>query len=163
MSALAPALEAFFTERLISQRHASPHTIASYRDAWRLLLRFIHARTGKEPAQLDLADLGAPVISAFLEHLEQERRNSARTRNARLAAIHSFFHYAALRHPEHAGADRPGPGHPAQTLPADRGLLPDQARARRPGGSTRPGQLDRLSRSRPARRWQPRPVFGSQS
>ncbi len=103
MSALAPALEAFFTERLISQRHASPHTVAAYRDAWRLLLRFIHARTGKEPAQLDLADLGAPVISAFLEHLEQERRNSARTRNARLAAIHSFFHYAALRHPGHAG------------------------------------------------------------
>ena len=103
MSALAPTLEAFFTERLISQRHASPHTVAAYRDAWRLLLRFIHARTGKEPAQLDLADLGAPVISAFLEHLEQERRNSARTRNARLAAIHSFFHYAALRHPEHAG------------------------------------------------------------
>jgi integrase/recombinase XerD len=102
MSALAPALEAFFTERLISQRHASPHTVAAYRDAWRLLLRFIHARTGKEPAQLDLADLGAPVISAFLEHLEQERRNSARTRNARLAAVHSFFHYAALRHPEHA-------------------------------------------------------------
>ena len=103
MSALAPTLEAFFTERLISQRHASPHTVAAYRDAWRLLLRFIHARTGKEPAQLDLADLGAPVISAFLEHLERERRNSARTRNARLAAIHSFFHYAALRHPEHAG------------------------------------------------------------
>jgi site-specific recombinase XerD len=103
MSALAPTLEAFFTERLISQRHASPHTVAAYRDAWRLLLRFIHARTGKEPAQLDLADLGAPVISAFLDHLEQERHNSARTRNARLAAIHSFFHYAALRHPEHAG------------------------------------------------------------
>ena len=66
MSALASTLEAFFTERLISQRHASPHTVAAYRDAWRLLLRFIHARTGKEPAQLDLADLGAPVISAFL-------------------------------------------------------------------------------------------------
>ena len=67
MSALAPTLEAFFTERLISQRQASPHTVAAYRDAWRLLLRFVHARTGKEPAQLDLADLAAPVISAFLE------------------------------------------------------------------------------------------------
>ncbi len=102
MSMLAPALEAFFTERLIGQRHASPNTVAAYRDAWRLVLRFVHARTGKEPCQLDLADLDAPFIGAFLEHLEQERRNSARTRNARLAAIRSFFRYAALRHPEHA-------------------------------------------------------------
>jgi integrase/recombinase XerD len=92
---------------------SSPHTVAAYRDAWRFLLRFIHARTGKEPAQLDLADLGAPVISAFLERLEQERRNSVRTRNARLAAIHSFFHYAALRHPRARRAHRAGPGHPA--------------------------------------------------
>ncbi len=103
MSALAPTLEAFFTDRLISQRHASPHTVAAYRDAWRLLLRFVRARTGKEPCQLDLADLDAAIIGAFLDHLEQERRNSVRTRNARLAAIRSFFHYAALRHPEHAG------------------------------------------------------------
>jgi site-specific recombinase XerD len=103
MSALAPTLEAFFTQRLIGQRHASPHTVAAYRDAWRLLLRFVHARTGKEPSQLDLADLDATVISAFLDHLEQQRHNSTRTRNARLAAIRSFFHYAALRHPEHAG------------------------------------------------------------
>src|SRR5258707_15448364 len=102
MSMLAPALEAFFTERLIGQRHASPNTVADYRDAWRLVLRFVHARQGKEPCQLDLADLDAPFIGAFLEHLEQERRNSARTRNARLAAIRSFFRYAALRHPEHA-------------------------------------------------------------
>ena len=103
MSALAPALEAFFTERLAGQRHASPHTIAAYRDAWRLLLRFLRDRTGKEPCQLDLADLDASAIGAFLDHLEQERGNSARTRNARLAAIRSFFRYAALRHPEHAG------------------------------------------------------------
>jgi integrase/recombinase XerD len=103
MSALAPTLEAFFTERLVGQRHASPHTVAAYRDAWRLVLRFVRDRTGKEPSQLDLADLDATVIGAFLDHLEQERHNSARTRNARLAAIRSFFHYAALRHPEHAG------------------------------------------------------------
>jgi integrase/recombinase XerD len=103
MSALAPTLEAYFTDRLIGQRQASPNTVAAYRDAWRLLLRFVHAQSGKEPAQLDLADLGAPVIGAFLEHLEQERHNSARTRNARLAAIRSFFRYAAFRHPEHAG------------------------------------------------------------
>lgn len=103
MSALAPTLEAFFTERLIGQRHASPHTVAAYRDAWRLLLRFARDRTGKEPSGLDLGDLDATVIGAFLDHLEQERHNSARTRNARLAAIRSFFHYAALCHPEHAG------------------------------------------------------------
>lgn len=102
MSALAPTLEGFFTERLIGQRHASPHTVAAYRDAWRLLLRFVHARTGKEPCQLDLSDLDAPLIGAFLDHLEQDRHNSVRTRNARLAAIRSFFRYAALRHPEHA-------------------------------------------------------------
>ena len=102
MSTLAPALEAFFTERLAAQRNASPNTIAAYRDTWRLVLRFAHARTGKEPCQLDVADLDASVIGAFLEYLETERRNSVRTRNARLAAIRSFFRYAALRHPEHA-------------------------------------------------------------
>ena len=103
MSTLAPTLEAYFTERLIGQRRASPNTIAAYRDAWRLLLGYAQARTGKAPNRLDLADLDATLISAFLEHLETERRNSVRTRNARLAAIRSFFHYAALRHPEHAG------------------------------------------------------------
>ncbi|HYA50737.1 MAG TPA: site-specific integrase, partial [Streptosporangiaceae bacterium] len=103
MSALAATLEAYFADRLIGQRHASPHTVAAYRDSWRLLLRFMRDRTGKEPSELDLADLDAPAVGAFLDHLEQERHNSARTRNARLAAIRSFFHYAALRHPEHAG------------------------------------------------------------
>ena len=107
MSALAATLEAYFADRLIGQRHASPHTVAAYRDSWRLLLRFMRDRTGKEPSELDLADLDAPAVGAFLDHLEHERHNSARTRNARLAAIRSFFHYAALRHPEHAG---PSPG-----------------------------------------------------
>jgi len=103
MSALAATLEAYFADRLIGQRHASPHTVAAYRDSWRLLLRFMRDRTGKEPSELDLADLDAPAVGAFLDHLEHERHNSARTRNARLAAIRSFFHYAALRHPEHVG------------------------------------------------------------
>jgi integrase/recombinase XerD len=102
MSALAPSLEAFFTERLMHQRHASPNTVAAYRDAWRLLLGFASQRTGKQPSQLDVADLDAPLIGDFLEHLETERHNSARTRNARLAAVRSFFRFAALRHPEHA-------------------------------------------------------------
>jgi integrase/recombinase XerD len=102
MSTLAPTLEAYFTERLIGQRHASPNTVAAYRDAWRLMLRFVCDRTRKQPCQLDLADLDAPLIGAFLDHLEADRHNSPRTRNARLAALRSFFRYAALRHPEHA-------------------------------------------------------------
>lgn len=103
MSALAPTLQAFFTRRLISQRQASGNTVAAYRDAWRLLLRYAQDHIGKQPCQLDLADLDAPFIAGFLDHLEHDRGNSVRTRNARLAAIRSFFRYAALCHPEHAG------------------------------------------------------------
>lgn len=102
MSALAPTLQTFFTDRLIAQRHASPHTIASYRDTMRLLLTFAHKQLGRPPSQLDIADLDAELISLFLDHLERDRGNTARTRNNRLAAIHSLFAYAALRHPEHA-------------------------------------------------------------
>lgn len=103
MSALAPTLQAFFTERLMAQRRASPHTVAAYRDTFCLLLAFVERRTGKSPAKLDLEDLDAAVVGAFLDHLERERGNTARTRNARLAAIHSLFRFAALHHPEHAG------------------------------------------------------------
>ena len=95
-------MQAFFTQRLITQRNASPQTIAAYRDTFKLLLRFTHEQTGKPPFQLDIADLDAPLIGAFLAHLEQQRGNSPRTRNARLAAIHSFYRFAALEHPEHA-------------------------------------------------------------
>jgi integrase/recombinase XerD len=102
MTALAPILQAFFTDRLTRQRDASPHTIAAYRDTWRMLLAFASAGTGKQPSQLELGDLDAPLIGGFLDHLEHERGNSPRTRNARLAAIHSLFGYAALRCPEHA-------------------------------------------------------------
>lgn len=102
MTALAPALQAFFTQRLITQRNASPQTIAAYRDTFRLLLRFAHQQTGKQPYQLDIDDLDAPLIGAFLAHLEHDRGNGPRTRNARLAAIHSFYRFAALEHPEHA-------------------------------------------------------------
>jgi integrase/recombinase XerD len=102
VTALAPTLQAFFTDRLARQRHASPHTIAAYRDTWRLLLGYASQHCGGPAARLDLADLDAPLIGAFLDHLEHDRGNSPRTRNARLAAIHSLFRYAALRHPEHA-------------------------------------------------------------
>ena len=104
MTRLAPTLQAFFTERLLTQRKASPHTITAYRDSLRLLLCFAQQQTGKPPSRLDLADLDAPLIGAFLQHLERERGNSPTTRNARLAAIHSLFRYAALRHPEHAAS-----------------------------------------------------------
>ena len=102
MTALAPALQAFFTDRLITQRNASAQTIVAYRDTFRLLLRFAQAQTGKQPFELDIDDLHAPLIGAFLTHLERDRGNSVRTRNARLGAIHSFYRYAAIEHPEHA-------------------------------------------------------------
>jgi site-specific recombinase XerD len=101
MTALAPILEAFFTDRLMTQRAATPHTIASYRDTFKLLLGYLHTQTGKLPSQLDLTDLDATTIGGFLTHLETVRGNSAATRNNRLAAIHSLFRYTALRAPEH--------------------------------------------------------------
>jgi integrase/recombinase XerD len=102
VTALAPTLEAFFTDRLANQKRASAHTVGAYRDTFRLLLGFAQDRTGKTPSNLDIADLDAVLIAAFLDHLEADRHNSVRTRNARLAAIHSLFRFAALAHPEHA-------------------------------------------------------------
>lgn len=102
MTALAPTLQAFFTDRLAHQLGASAHTVAAYRDAWRLLLAFTTARTGVPPIKIDIADLDAALVGEFLNHLEHERGNTVRTRNSRLAAIHSTFTFAALRHPEHA-------------------------------------------------------------
>jgi integrase/recombinase XerD len=102
MSALAPTLQAFFTDRLARQRHASPETVAAYRDALRLLVCFASHQLHKLPSQLGIDDLDASLIARFLDHLERERGNCVRTRNARLAAVHSLFRYAALRHPEHA-------------------------------------------------------------
>jgi integrase/recombinase XerD len=102
MSDLAPLLQGFFTNKLMHQRQASPHTIAAYRDTFKLLLDFAQQSCGRHPAQLDIADLNAGMIAEFLQSLQIVRGNSATTRNARLAAIHSFFGYAALHAPEHA-------------------------------------------------------------
>jgi integrase/recombinase XerD len=102
VTALAPTLQRFFTDRLTRQRNASSHTIAAYRDTFRLLLVYASERTGTEPTDLDIADLDAELIGGFLDHLETDRHNTVRTRNARLAAIHSLFRWAALAHPEHA-------------------------------------------------------------
>src|SRR6516225_3829390 len=102
MSALAPTLQAWFTDRLIGQRNVSPHTVRAYRDTLRLLLDYAETQLGRQPSQLDVAELDAPLIAGFLDHLETGRANSVRTRNLRLAAIHSLFRYAQHRHPEHA-------------------------------------------------------------
>jgi len=96
----AGSLQSFFTDRLLRQRQASPHTIASYRDTFRLLLKFAAERLGKEPSELTLTDLDAPFVGAFLHHLEQDRGNSARTRNTRLAALRAFFRYVAFEEPQ---------------------------------------------------------------
>lgn len=104
MTALAPTLQAFFTDRLMAQRQASPNTIAGYRDVFRLLLGYTTGQVHKSPCDLDIADLDATLVAAFLDHLEHHRGNSVRTRNHRLAAIHSLFAYAALAHPEHAAS-----------------------------------------------------------
>jgi site-specific recombinase XerD len=98
MTLLAPSLQAFFTDRLMRQLQASGHTIRSYRATWRLLLLFAAAQTGKAPSELDCA----PLVTGFLDHLEHQRGNTVRTRNLRLAAIHSMFACAAPQHPEHA-------------------------------------------------------------
>jgi integrase/recombinase XerD len=95
-------LQSFFTDHLLRQRQASPNTVAGYRDSFRLLLKFAKEQLHKSPSQLRIEDLNAPFIGLFLDHLESTRKNSTRTRNVRLGAIHSFFRYVALEEPAHA-------------------------------------------------------------
>ena len=102
MSDLAPVLQGFFRVKLMQHKDASPHTISSYRDAWRLLLHYAQQVTGTPPEKMRLGQLDHELISGFLRYLETERGNSARTRNNRLAAIHSMFRYAALHAPDDA-------------------------------------------------------------
>ena len=101
MTTLAPVLQGFFTDQL-ARRRVSAQTVASYRDALCLMLRYAQQRHGKPPSALELTDIDAAFVGDFLDHLEHDRHNSITTRNARLAAIHSLFRYAALRCPEHA-------------------------------------------------------------
>lgn len=102
MTSLAPLLQAFFTDRLKTQRRASPNTIASYRDTITFLLSYVCDQTGTKRSELEISDLDADTISGFLHHPEATRSNSVRIRNTSLAAIHSLFGNAALRHHEHA-------------------------------------------------------------
>ncbi|HUY44668.1 MAG TPA: site-specific integrase [Streptosporangiaceae bacterium] len=90
MASLAPILQRFFTDRMITQKHASEHTIAAYRDTFRVLLTYAQQATGTPPWKLDLRQLDAELITDFLQHLQHQRHNSARTRNARLAAIRAL-------------------------------------------------------------------------
>jgi site-specific recombinase XerD len=94
--------ERFFTQRLVEERQASPHTIGAYRDTYRQLLKFVQQRLHKSPSQLNLEDIDAPLIVAFLDEIEKNNGVSVRIRNLRLAAIHSFFLYAAYEAPDHS-------------------------------------------------------------
>lgn len=102
MTLIAPTLQALFTRRLIGERQVSPHTVASYRDTFKMLFTYLADTTGKAPSQLDFEDLDATTISDFLTHLEVDRGVKASTRNTRLAALRCLFSYAAYQHPEHA-------------------------------------------------------------
>jgi integrase/recombinase XerD len=103
LTTFSALLEAFFLERLMQERQTSSHTIASYRDAFRLLLRFTQRRLRKPPSNLSMSDLTPTLLGEFLDHLERDRHNTARSRNVRLAAIHSFFRYVARQAPEYSG------------------------------------------------------------
>ena len=144
MSAVAPTLQLFFTERLAKQRQASPATVRSYRNAITLLLRFVRDRTGKTPSDLDWNDLGPGTISAFLDYLEADRQNTARSRNARLAAVRSLFRYAALRHPEHAQLI-------AQVL-----AIPQKRSDKRQVSFLEPDEVDALLAAPDSARWEGR-------
>lgn len=140
-------LQSFFTQRLMSQRQASPHTIASYRDTFRLLLAYVQGALGKEPATLALEDVTPELIGAFLDHLEQVRANSARSRNVRLAAIRSFFRYAAFQEPANGAHIQRVLAIPNKR--AERALIHFLSRAeidallRAPDRNTRAGRRDR--------------------
>jgi len=95
----AALVQAFFVEYLLNQKHASPRTLATYRDAFRLLLRFVHETHGVEPSTITVENLDAPIILAFLDHIERQRANCIRSRNARLAAVRSFFRFVQMREP----------------------------------------------------------------
>src|SRR5437016_9434881 len=101
-SSFAVLLEGFFTERLMHQRQASPHTIASYRDTFRLLLQYTEKHLRKSPSRLSFEEIDAPLLAAFLNDLEKTRGITPRSRNLRLTAIRSFFHYAAYETPSRA-------------------------------------------------------------
>lgn len=150
MTDLAPILQGFFTDRLARQKKASPNTVAAYRDTCKLLLSFAQGKTGKAPSRLGLADLDAALIGAFLQHLEDHRGNGSATRNARLAAVHSLFRYAAPQGTRARCRDQPSPGDPATAARTRHRQLPHPRGSRRADRRPRPQDLARTPRSRPA-------------
>jgi integrase/recombinase XerD len=134
-------LQSFFTERLMNQRQASPHTIASYRDTFRLLLQFAQNRLRKPPSQVTIEDLEAPFIGAFLDHLEKNRHNSVRSRNLRLTAILSFFRYIAFQQPEKSA-------HIQRVL-----AIPSKRHSRRLVGFLTPPEIDALLEAPDQKTW----------
>ncbi len=155
MSALAPILESFFTDRLNRQLHASRHTVRAYRDTFRLLLQFATQRTGKQPSQLELTDIDAALITEFLDHLEHERDNTVRTRNARLGRDPFDVPLRLLPRTRPRCAHPTRAGHARQAGPAPDPVVPVTRRSRRAPRRTRPQHVDRPTRSRPARRRRP--------
>ncbi len=156
MTRSRPSMQAYFTDRLIGQRAREPEhdrRLPPHLPAAAAASR--PTRTGKPPSALDIADLDAPLIAAFLDHLERDRRNTIATRNNRLAAIHSLFAYLALHHPEHADIDPAGARDPSQTHRAQPADLPHRSRSRRAARRLRPGHLDRPARPRDARAHDP--------
>ncbi len=102
LASFAALLQRFFIQRLMRERQASSHTISSYRDTFRQFLKFVQQRLHKPPSRLNFEEVDAPLIVAFLDDLEKRQRISARSRNLRLTAIHSFFRYAAFEQPDHS-------------------------------------------------------------
>lgn len=133
-------LERYFTQRLMQQRRASVHTIASYRDTFKMLLQFVHKRLRKAPAALALNDIDAPLVMAFLDEMERVRGITARTRNLRLTAVHSLP-IRGLRSADALGADPACAGHPSQAVHANAGALPQPSGGRRAAGCARSAEL----------------------
>ncbi len=150
MSDLAPILQSFFLDKMITQKHASQHTIRSYRDTFRLFPGFAQQTTGTPPWELDISQLDAGLITSFLRWLQAGRGNSPRTRNARLAAIRSLFRYAALRAPDNAAVIQRVLAIEASRTDHHRHQLADQRRKRRAPRRPRPRHLDRPPGLRPA-------------
>ncbi|WP_425467215.1 site-specific integrase [Rhodoglobus vestalii] len=115
----------FFLQRLITQRGASARTVESYRDAFELLFGYLEKHAGTSPSALQMADLDAPLVLDFLDHLETERHNSARTRNARLGSDPFLHALRSSARPGFATSHQPGAGHPGQTVRPSRAWLSD--------------------------------------
>ena len=149
-SLIAPHLQAFFADYLCHQKRLSPHTIVSCRDTFRLLLTFLRDHTGVEPSALRIADVDAPAVLRFLDHLEQQRGNSVRSRNIRLAAIRSVLPFGRLARPGQHRHCHAGPGHSDQAGGQKADRLSDAARNAGAPRSTGPIQVVRPARSCPA-------------